>query len=238
MRTSRIRIAALTTVTAALALGLTACGGADSTGGVKASGSGNISATSPKDQPASNGIGGDGTGGAQQASNGNKSTSGGNGTAKSTPTPAPTKATTPTGTGDSTQACQGDGMLVTSVHQLAGQQGDHLLVTASNAGNTPCWITSYPDIKLNDAGTPLPHSTKDAISGNVHIVLQPGQKAYSAVNLFDYGTNNQSGTSFSVALRDTDGTAGPYYSVDSTGTKFTWNQADVLNWNLQKPYNF
>ncbi|MEV0277393.1 hypothetical protein AB0I22_13560, partial [Streptomyces sp. NPDC050610] len=73
-----------------------------------------------------------------------------------------------------------------------------------------------------------------------HITLQPGGKAYSAVNLFDYGSKHHTANTFALALRGTDGHNGPSYSVDTKGDnpQFNWNEADVLNWNTKKPYNF
>ncbi|MFJ3811109.1 DUF4232 domain-containing protein [Streptomyces sp. NPDC090073] len=119
---------------------------------------------------------------------------------------------------------------------------DVLLVTASNEGTTPCWVTSYPAVKLgDDIDSPaLPHSKKDNSGGDKHIKLQPGGKVYSAVNLFDYGSNHRTAQSFAIALRGTDGRTGPCYSVDTKGQKpqFSWNEADVLNWNTEKPYDF
>ncbi|MER8014044.1 hypothetical protein ACIQ7S_13975 [Streptomyces griseoluteus] len=46
--------------------------------------------------------------------------------------------------------------------------------------------------------------------------------------------------SFALALRGTDGRTGPFHSVDAKGRqpRFTWNEADVLNWNTRKPYDF
>ena len=133
-------------------------------------------------------------------------------------------------------------MLVTAVHGLAGQQGDHLLVTASNEGTKPCWVTSYPAVKLGGDvdGAALPHSKKDNPGGDKRITLQPGGKAYSAVNLFAYGSKHHTATSFAIALRSADGHNGPFYSVDTKGQKpqFSWNEADVLNWSTKKPYDF
>ncbi|WP_030257075.1 DUF4232 domain-containing protein [Streptomyces violens] len=159
MRTSRIRTATLAAVTAALALGLTACGGAD--GGSKAAGGDNAA------------------GSAQSPS-------------------------------------------------------------ASNGGGKPCWVTSYPAVKLGDVDVVLPHSKKDNPGGDKHITLRPGGKAYSAVNLFDYGSKDHTAQSFAIALRGADGHDGPFYSVDAKGEKpqFSWNEADVLNWNTKKPYDF
>lgn len=132
-------------------------------------------------------------------------------------------------------------MLLTAVHRFAGQQGDHLLVTATNKGTKPCWVTSYPAVKLGEAeGTALPHSKKDYPGGGKHLTLQPGGKAYTAVNLFDYGSKHQTAQSFALALRGADGHTGPSYSVALSGAKpqFSWNEADVLNWSTTKPYNF
>ncbi|WP_211122802.1 DUF4232 domain-containing protein [Streptomyces yatensis] len=230
MRTSRIRTAALATVTAALALGLTACGGAD--GDSKAAGGDNAAGTSQSRSVSD----GDAKGGAEQAKSGGDTKTG-------------TRSTTASGGSDevankaattAARQCVGDEMMVTAVHELADQQGDHLLITASNEGDKPCWVTSYPSVKLGDDESVLPLSKKDNAGGDQRITLQPGSTVYSAVNLFDYGSGNQTAQSFAIALRGADGQDGPFYSVDSKGDKpqFSWNEADVLNWNTEKPYDF
>lgn len=63
---------------------------------------------------------------------------------------------------------------------------------------------------------------------------------YSAVNLFDYGSRHQTAQSLAIALRGADGHQNPYYSVVMKGEKqrFSWNEADVLNWSTEKPYDF
>ncbi|MGW9429893.1 DUF4232 domain-containing protein [Streptomyces decoyicus] len=230
MRTSRIRTATLAAVTAALALGLTACGGAD--GDSKAAG-GDSAAGSTQSRSAA---GGDGKGGEQQA-NGGGDTKGG---ARSTTASDGTGEGASKGATAGAQQCRGDEMLLTAVHRFAGQQGDHLLVTATNKGTKPCWVTSYPTVKLGDDGAALPHSNKDNPGGDKHLTLQPGGTAYSAVNLFDYGSKNHTAQSFALALRGADGHSGPSYSVDLKGDKpqFSWSEADVLNWSTKKPYNF
>ncbi|MFF7381859.1 DUF4232 domain-containing protein [Streptomyces griseoluteus] len=213
------RSAALAAVTVALALGLTACGG---------SGTG----ASEKDAKAA----ADSRTGTTAPS---RSTAGG-----AHPAAAASGAhrLTVKGAAAAVQQCRGDELLVTAVHRFAGQQGDHLLVTASNEGGTACWVTSYPAVKLGGDvdGATLPHSTKDAPGGGKHLTLRPGGKAYSGVNLFDYGAKNHTARSFALALRGTDGRTGPFYSVDAKGRqpRFTWNEADVLNWNTRKPYDF
>ncbi|MFE1171520.1 DUF4232 domain-containing protein [Streptomyces sp. NPDC058773] len=230
MRTSRIRSAALAAVTAALALGLTACGGAD--GESKAAGGDNAAGTA-QSQSAPNG---GGKGGAEEAKTGGAAKE----DARSTTASGGSGESAGNGTTAGAQQCRGDEMLLTAVHRFAGQQGDHLLVTAVNKGTKPCWVTSYPSVKLDGSDTALPHSKKDNAGGTKQITLQPGGKAYSAVNLFDYGSKNHTSQSFALALRGTDGRSGPSYSVDLQGEKpqFTWNEADVLNWNTKKPYDF
>ncbi|MFI2644348.1 DUF4232 domain-containing protein [Streptomyces sp. NPDC018610] len=226
------RSVTLTAVTAALALGLTACGGTD--GGSKAAGAdqtvGNAQSRAASD---GNGKGSpqrsDSAGAPQRgvrpatALGGTKSVGSGNTTAGA-------------------QQCRGDELLVTAVHRFAGQQGDHLLITAVNEGAKPCWVTSYPavvlDSNVDDAA--LPHSKKDNPGGGKQITLRPGAKVYSAVNLFDYGSNHRTARSLALALRAADGRHGPFYSVVMKGQKqqFSWNEADVLNWNTTKPYDF
>ncbi|KUL36955.1 hypothetical protein ADL22_23880 [Streptomyces sp. NRRL F-4489] len=236
MRTSRIRTATLAAVTAALALGLTACGGTD--GGSKAAGADTAAtAQGPNASNASAADREDGNGGAEEAS-------GGGGTkdaTRSTTASGGTDEVAGKGTTAGARQCRGDEMLLTAVHRFAGQQGDHLLVTASNEGGTPCWVTSYPAVKLGDVdGATLPHSEKDNPGGGKHLTLQPGGKVYSAVNLFDYGSGHHTGQSFALALRGADGRSGPFYSVNVKGgtPQFSWNEADVLNWNTKKPYDF
>lgn len=200
------RSAALATVTAALALGLTACGGAGHDS--KAAGDAGHVKVGVRSATVS--------GGAEAV--------------------VSKRATT------GAQACRGDELLVTAEHRFAGQQGDHLLLTAVNEGTKPCWVTSYPAVVLdwNVDNVALPHSKKDNPGGDKHLTLQPGGKVYSAVNLFDYGSEHHTARSLAFALRGADGHTGPFYSVVNKGKKpqFSWNEADVLNWNIEKPYDF
>ncbi|MEU7039993.1 DUF4232 domain-containing protein [Streptomyces varsoviensis] len=238
MRTSRIRNITLAAATAALALGgLTACGGADN--GSKAAG-GDSAGTAQSRSAAFTGGGQAGTdraaGGSDNAggsaSAGGSDNVGGSGSQK-----AARSATTA-----GASQCRGDELLVTAVHRFAGEQGDHLLLTASNKGDKPCWVTSYPSVKLGGDvdSAALPHSKKDAPGGSQRITLQPNGKVYSAVNLFDYGSKHHTAASLALALRDANGHEGPAYSIALKGNKpqFTWNEADVLNWNTKKPYDF
>ncbi|MEU5314108.1 DUF4232 domain-containing protein [Streptomyces sp. NPDC021562] len=226
-----VRSAALAAVTAALALGLTACGAGESS---KAAG-GDHAAGTAQSRSASDG---DGKDRAEQANSGGGRKEGARPAALS----GGTEEIANKGTTAGVQQCRGDELLVTAVHRFAGQQGDHLLITAVNEGTKPCWVISYPAVVLdwNVDNVALPHSKKDTPGGDKHITLQPGGKAYSAVNLFDYGSRNHTAQSLAIALRGADGHNGPFYSVVMKGQKpqFSWSEADVLNWNTKKPYDF
>ncbi|GHE24019.1 DUF4232 domain-containing protein [Streptomyces thermodiastaticus] len=223
-----VRSAALTAATAALALGLTACGGsgddAHAAGGdqnTAGAHSRSVSDGNGKDNAAQSATG---TGARSAADPGGKE-----------------KIENVSSTTD-VQPCRGDELLVTAVHRFAGQQGDHLLLTAVNQGTEPCWVTSYPAVVLdwNVDNIPLPHAKKDTTEGDKHIPLQPGDTVYSAVNLYDYGSKSHTAQALAFALRGADGRVGPYYSVVIKGDKpqFSWDDADVLNWNTRKPYDF
>ncbi|MFR0357623.1 DUF4232 domain-containing protein [Streptomyces sediminimaris] len=226
------RCAAVAAATAALALGLTACGGSDN--GPKAVGGGHTAATAQNRSA----TGGDHKGNAPQADSGGATKQ----AARSATASGGTEEVASTTTTAGAQPCRGDEMLITAVHRFAGQQGDHLLLTAVNEGTKPCWVTSYPAVVLdwNVHNVALPHSKKDNPGGARHITLRPGAKAYSAVNLFDYGSKNHTAQSLAIALRGADGRHGAFYSVVMKGQKqqFSWNEADVLNWSTEKPYDF
>ncbi|MEU8547205.1 DUF4232 domain-containing protein [Streptomyces roseoverticillatus] len=118
-----------------------------------------------------------------------------------------------------------------------------MLITAKNTDAKPCWVTSYPSIMLGDSVNVLPHSGKDAPGGNTRVTVQPGGKVYSAVALFSGNVNTHTSEDFSIAMRDQTGDTGPAteqtsFGSDGTPSKFTWTDANVLNWNTAKPYDF
>ncbi|GAA3196830.1 MULTISPECIES: DUF4232 domain-containing protein [Streptomyces] len=98
---------------------------------------------------------------------------------------------------------------------------DELLLTASYEGSKPCTVTSYPSVKIDGEGATWPLSKK-AEGGGQPIMLKPGGKVYSAVNIFDYRKDNKTGPGLSVALRDNNGQwraprgAGPAAGVPAT----------------------
>ncbi|GAA0499017.1 DUF4232 domain-containing protein [Streptomyces stramineus] len=142
-----------------------------------------------------------------------------------------------------TRQCNGDEMSYSVLHRFAGQQGEHLLITATNADAEPCWVTSYPSVILGDTANVLGHSPKDAPGGATRVTVRPGGKVYSAVNLFTDDAAPHTALGFSIAMRDVTGDTGPATELDSFDekdlpSKFSWSDADVTNWNTAKPYDF
>ncbi|MER0245731.1 DUF4232 domain-containing protein [Streptomyces sp. HSW2009] len=225
MRTSRTRIAAVAGVTTAMTLGLAAYAFADSGNGAQTSRGPAPRATVAAQLP-----------GADQAQGKVHQVSVASAKQKS-------KAVTSKSTTKSVRQCAGDEISYDVLHRFPKQLGEHLLVTAMNADSTPCWVTGSPSVMLGDTIKVLPHSKKDAPGGKSKIVLKPGAKVYSAVNLFADGKKTRTSTELSLALRDQTGDTGPAVELNaftSKGavSKFTWSDADVTNWNTAKPYDF
>ncbi|WP_434587461.1 DUF4232 domain-containing protein [Streptomyces sp. A5-4] len=243
MPTSRMRTAALAATTAALTLTLTACGGSD----------GAADESSGARDGVSNGVGN------ANSSRGSETTvRAGAETAAEPPLPSVEKGTPKTGSargtvtssgGDSTvgstgvRPCNGDEMSYTVLHRFVRQQGEHLLITARNDDSKPCWVTSYPSVILGDTSDVVHHSAKDAPGGSTRTTIRPGGRVYSAVNLFTDSAKSHTSVALSLAMRDRTGDTGPGTEQDAFGatgapSEFTWSNADVLNWNTAKPYNF
>ncbi|MEN8651424.1 DUF4232 domain-containing protein [Streptomyces sp. 21So2-11] len=245
MSTSRIRTAALAATTAALTLTLAACGGPDSTAG-------DTSSAKPDARSSS----GDADG---AKGSGTTGSAGGETGAEASP-PSAEKGTSEKGTSETgsgtvtssgkgaagsagTRPCNGDEMSYSVLHRFVRQQGEHLLITARNADSKPCWVTSYPSVMLGDTSNVVRHSAKDAPGGGTRTTIKPGGRVYSAVNLFTDNAKTHTSVTLSLAMRDRTGDTGPGTEQDAfdakgAPSKFTWSNADVLNWNAAKPYNF
>ncbi|GAA1942059.1 hypothetical protein GCM10009837_80220 [Streptomyces durmitorensis] len=230
MRTTRIRTTVLAATTAALALTLTACGGSDGSGGsASKAGSGRSVATA------------DGAKGSEKASGTTVTTETGGGGEQGTTGSGAGKAAPARAA--AAQPCTGDEISYAVLHRFPAQEGEHLLITATNADSKPCWVTSYPSVMLGDTSDVLPHAAKDAPGGTARITVKPGGKVYSAVALFTDSDRTHTATELSVALRDQTGDTGPGAGTgafDGKGapSEFTWSDAEVTNWNTTKPYDF
>ncbi|MFF3391933.1 DUF4232 domain-containing protein [Streptomyces sp. NPDC002669] len=227
MRTSRISTLTLAVGTTALALSLTACGGSGSA--VDGAANTRMGTTT---------VGGSaGTGTARQVS--------GTDDAKNGFASVSRSGSTGGGTVTSAGAvpCTGDEMAYSVLHRFPDQPGEHLLITARNAGSEPCWVTSSPAVVLGDDPDVLPHSTKDAPGGSARITVRPGGRVYSAAALFADGPGPRTAAALSIALRDGTGHMGPAVEQgarDGEGapSRFTWSSADITNWNTARPYDF
>ncbi|GAA3080078.1 DUF4232 domain-containing protein [Streptomyces rectiviolaceus] len=224
MRTTRIRTTVLAATTAALALALTACGGSNGSGssgnGSKAGGSGSVATTD----------GAKSSGATTETADTVETSGSGSGEA------APARAA-------KTQPCKGDEISYSVLHRFPAEEGEHLLISATNADSKSCWVTSFPSVMLGDTSNVLPHTSKDAPGGTTRITVKPGGKVYSAVALFTDSDKTQTSADLSIALRDQTGDTGPgaetgAFDGQGAPSEFTWSDADVTNWNTTKPYNF
>ncbi|MGW1188276.1 DUF4232 domain-containing protein [Streptomyces sp. NPDC002559] len=227
MRTFRISTVALTVGTAVLALSLTACGGSDSAvGGAASTRTGTTT------------VGGSaGAENTWQVSG----TDDGKNVLASVSRSGSAEGGTVTSAG--AVPCAGDEMAYSVLHRFPDQPGEHLLITARNAGSAPCWVTSSPSVVLGDGTDVLPHSTKDAPGGSARITVRPGGRVYSAVALFADGPGTRTAAGLSIALRDGTGHTGRAVEQDARDgegapSEFTWSGADVTNWNTARPYDF
>ncbi|MFE0131790.1 DUF4232 domain-containing protein [Streptomyces sp. NPDC059037] len=235
MRTNRIRAAVLAAAATTLALGLTACG----------SGSGSDGDSAKADTGKSVGTSVDGSKGSEDSGHSDSSDGSDDSEAAGTPGSTVQADNGNAGSGAATtaqQPCKGDEMSYSVLHRFPAEEGEHLLITATNADTKPCWVTSYPSVMLGDTTTVLPHSSKDA-DGAAKVTVKPGGKVYSAVSLFTDGDKTNTSSKLSLALRDQTGDSGPGYdneAFDGKGapSEFTWDTAEVTNWNTEKPYDF
>ncbi|MCB5167747.1 DUF4232 domain-containing protein [Streptomyces bambusae] len=230
MTEHHIRTAALTAATAALALALTltACGGSPEATGTKAAGG---SAAKPAAEAPARTASGSGPAVASGA-NGTAGTADGSGRTRPVRRAA-----------DGVRACAGDEISYGVLHRFPGLPGEHLLVSAENAGSRPCRVTSYPSVMLGDSDRVLGHSPEDAPGGAARIVLEPGATAYAAVALHHGSGKERRAGGLSIALRDASGDTGPGHELDAFDAEgvpsvFTWSSADVTRWNRVKPYDF
>ncbi|MWA13737.1 DUF4232 domain-containing protein [Streptomyces sp. BA2] len=228
MRTTRIRATVLAATTAALALSLTACGGSDGSGnsgnGSKAGGSRSVATTDDSQSPEVTTT--------ETTETTETVETSGSGAGKAVPARAA-----------KVQACKGDEISYSVLHRFPAEQGEHLLITATNADSKSCWVTSFPSVMLGNASDVLAHSSKDAPGGTTRITVKPGGKVYSAVSLFADNDKTHTSTDLSIALRDQTGDTGPGAGTgafDDKGapSEFTWSGAEVTNWNSTKPYDF
>ncbi|MFC8125023.1 DUF4232 domain-containing protein [Streptomyces sp. NPDC057302] len=239
MRTTRIRTTAIAAATAALALSLAACGGSvGGSGDSAAKGGAGKSVTTSDGAKADSAetvtteaASGSGAGKASSGSGGGKAASG-----SSAGKAAPVRAA-------AAQPCKGDEISYSVLHRFPGEVGEHLLVGATNTDSTSCWVTSYPSVMLGDTSNVLPHASKDAPGGGARITVKPGGKVYSAVALFTDGGRTHTSADLSLAMRDQAGDTGPAAETsafDGKGvpSEFTWSDAEVTNWNTEKPYDF
>ncbi|MER5484055.1 DUF4232 domain-containing protein [Streptomyces sp. NPDC002812] len=188
MRTYRLRTTALATVTAGLALALTACGGSDSAGGP----TGNPAATNSADKPASTATATPSGEGASAAPSAGQAT--GNGTATVTPAKAGSGGKgAGDNTGDSyayTHPCSARNLTV-KVTSPTGAPATVRVITVTNNGSTSCGLDYFPTVGFSAKGSALglQATAPGGLGGAPAYPVRPGATAYAAVNLNPSGGN-------------------------------------------------
>ncbi|MCM1974730.1 MULTISPECIES: DUF4232 domain-containing protein [unclassified Streptomyces] len=188
MRTYRLRTTALATVTAGLALALTACGGSDSAGGP----TGNPAATNSADKPASTGTATPSGEGASAAPSAGQAT--GNGAATVTPAKAGSGGKgAGANTGDSyayTHPCSARNLTV-KVTSPTGAPATVRVITVTNNGSTSCGLDYFPTVGFSAKGSALglQATAPGGLGGAPAYPVRPGATAYAAVNLNPSGGN-------------------------------------------------
>ncbi|MFE5483813.1 DUF4232 domain-containing protein [Streptomyces sp. NPDC056527] len=204
MRTFRTRTTVLAATTAALALALTACGGADDAGTKDKKAAASVSQGTPGTGATESGTGQDGrtsTGGASASAG----TSGGD---ASTPTTSAAQTGTKKKNDGRTPACTADDVKISAVKQ-DGVPTTHITLTATNVSGRSCTLLQYPLIAFGDIQTAKDVPSVPKSKPGTPVVLSAGAPAYAAVRINDGGVDeqNRAVTSFNVNLFAKDGPA-------------------------------
>ncbi|MFB7374145.1 DUF4232 domain-containing protein [Streptomyces sp. NPDC056222] len=210
MRTFRTRTTVLAATTAALALALTACGGADDAGTKDKKAAASVSQVTPSTGATESGTGTTGGTGATETGTGT-GTTGGNGTSGGDTSGAATSAAQ-TGAkkknDGSTPACTANDVKISAVKQ-DGVPTTHITLTATNVSGRSCTLLQYPLIAFGDIQTAKDVPSVAKSKPGTPVVLSAGAPAYAAVRINNGGVDeeNRAVTSFNVNLFAKDGPA-------------------------------
>ncbi|MEV0090314.1 DUF4232 domain-containing protein [Streptomyces sp. NPDC050738] len=235
MRSFRKNTVLAAAAVAALSLGLTACGGSDSPTKDAGSASAPQTGTDTASKPASGGTDtSTGKTAAQTSSKSKGSTTGSTGGST-------TGSTTGGGTtAKKTAECTVGALTYSTVHKNAGQQGDHILITATNNTGSSCTLQKFPIVTPGAANGDVPHSKKDSQPAQP-LTLKPGKHAYAALELFPEGTSDLSFDSIRMSLYMNNSDDSAKLVTLKTGKAYYADSADgieVYSWNTVKPFDF
>lgn len=193
MRTNRFRTTALAATALLAALSLTACTGDEDAAAGKpdasapaASGSDQQTSAKGTDPDRTGGDGAKDTGTSKgSASTGSGTNNGGsnNSGTNNGGTHTNNGGTSSGDKGDTSRTpvtCTGDNTKVTV--SKVSRPINHLLLTATNTGNRPCYAYHAPALRFDDAQAAFP-VLRDSIPQAV-VALEPGQSAYASIGLF------------------------------------------------------
>ncbi|MCN9244330.1 DUF4232 domain-containing protein [Streptomyces sp. RY43-2] len=127
--------------------------------------------------------------------------------------------------------------------EFAGQQGDHLLITAVNKSGTACTVRKFPIVTPDKAGGNVPLDRKQDDQPTQPVLVPAGGTVYSAILIYDpkAGDGRFSSVRLSLAMNNVEDSRA-FVTLKTPGeVKYATKERDsltVLSWNSGKPYDF
>ncbi|GAA2316468.1 DUF4232 domain-containing protein [Streptomyces kunmingensis] len=241
MKRTLTRTTVLATAAMVLGLTMTACSGGDD-GGTKAAGSASAAGSSTSSNTDS------GSGSGLGSGSGDAKASGGTQAGNASKTDATKNNVTGQGGTDTAASKSAPECKVTSLgytleRKNPEQQGDHLLIIATNDSGVPCTVQQHPVVTPGDANGDVPLA-KDDEQPAQPVLVQPGGTVYSALPVYQTVKAEDSyfdSLKLGLVLNDSDA-SGETVTLETPGeVEYAGKSADgieVLSWNTRKPYDY
>ncbi|MEV1019971.1 DUF4232 domain-containing protein [Streptomyces sp. NPDC050264] len=153
------------------------------------------------------------------------------------------QSTTGTSAPKSAPECKVTSLGYTLQRENPEQQGDHLLIIATNDSGTACTLQQHPVVTPEGANGDVPLA-KDDEQPAQPVLVQPGGTVYSALPVYQTVKAEDSyfkSLRLSLVMNDSDA-SGESVTLETPGeVEYAGKSADgieVLSWNLQKPYDY
>ncbi|MFF1924104.1 DUF4232 domain-containing protein [Streptomyces sp. NPDC058221] len=189
MRSNRIRTTALAATALLAALSLTACNGDDGSTSDNGKAGSTATATNSTDKQAQSPTAAPEKDGSDTGNGGTSETKapGANGNGNGKTSGGSTDKAGKTGNSTTPVTCTGANTK-TTVSKVT-RPVNHLLLTVTNSGSSPCYAYSAPSLRFDDAQAVFP--VLDSSRPQAVVTLDPGQSAYASIGLSS-GEDDQS----------------------------------------------
>ncbi|MEV5985287.1 DUF4232 domain-containing protein [Streptomyces sp. NPDC052051] len=127
--------------------------------------------------------------------------------------------------------------------EFAGQQGDHLLITAVNKSGTACTVRKFPIVTPGQTGGNVPLDRKQDDQPPQPVLVPAGGTVYSAILIYDPKSEDGRFSSPRLSLaRNNAEDSRAFVILKTPGeVKYATKERDsltVLSWSPKKPYDF